>query len=231
MSTLPPDSSGLLVSKRLVLHPLFKDWTLTEVMALMGQSQVRHYKVGALIAMRGKQLRGFHYIEEGGVELRLSLGEGQSKLIKTLKAGDTVGDTYMLMNCPYRLDVIATEAVQTRYIEKRQFFECLFKKPELMLLLMEQLSQRLHHLLGDTLGSVPLSGTQRVILYLLGDLPLANGSVCVLTQAKSQIAASLSLTPEHFSRILHGLSRKGFIKVQARQITILDIAGLCLYDR
>jgi CRP-like cAMP-binding protein len=73
------------------------------------------------------------------------------------------------------------------------------------------------------------SGTQRVIGYLLRDLPedAADGPVAVeLATSKGVLASRLNITREHFSRILHELSAGALIEVRGRTIRILDPARL-----
>jgi CRP-like cAMP-binding protein len=47
-----------------------------------------------------------------------------------------------------------------------------------------------------------------------------------LPAQKSLIASRLNLTPEYFSRILHDLSTAGLLRVEGRDIEILDPEGL-----
>jgi CRP-like cAMP-binding protein len=94
------------------------------------------------------------------------------------------------------------------------------------------LAQRLHRIVGDLEGYSLKSGTQRVIGYLLRDVagPHAGRTAEVtLPATKSVIASRLSITREHFSRILHELSDSGLIKVSGRNIRFLDIERLRNY--
>jgi len=50
-----------------------------------------------------------------------------------------------------------------------------------------------------------------------------------LPASKGTIASLLSVTPEHFSRILHELQARGLIEVDRRHIKILDAQGLASY--
>ena len=70
------------------------------------------------------------------------------------------------------------------------------------------------------------SATQRVIGYLalLGDS--AEGGKVTLPAQKSLVASRLNLTPEYFSRILHDLAADGLIRVEGRDIEILDAERL-----
>jgi CRP-like cAMP-binding protein len=48
----------------------------------------------------------------------------------------------------------------------------------------------------------------------------------MLPAKKGVIASRLSLTQEHFSRILHNLSHRGLILISGREIAIPDPEGL-----
>ena len=78
------------------------------------------------------------------------------------------------------------------------------------------LSRRLHHLIG----------------YLLRDesaIYTVNSLGVTLPDRKGVIASHLSLTHEHFSRILHELIEAGRIEVGGPRATIPDIARLRSY--
>jgi CRP-like cAMP-binding protein len=115
------------------------------------------------------------------------------------------------------------------------------------------MARRLHALLGDVESYSLRSGTQRVIGFLLrGDCPAAPGAdaaagaqaaagadasagahasaqTVTLPATKAMVASRLNLTPEHFSRILHELAAAGLIRVDGREITILDAGSLAAH--
>jgi CRP-like cAMP-binding protein len=89
------------------------------------------------------------------------------------------------------------------------------------------LSMRLHMMVHDVEAMTLHSATQRVIGYLarLEEGGERSGRVTLPAQ-KSLVASRLNLTPEYFSRILHDLSAAGLIRVEGRDIEILDAARL-----
>ena len=75
------------------------------------------------------------------------------------------------------------------------------------------------------------SGMQRVIGYLLRDQAVedcATGEVVTvsLPVSKATIASRLSLTPEYFSRVLHELEAAGLVRIDKRDVHILDVQRL-----
>ena len=101
--------------------------------------------------------------------------------------------------------------------------------------LLKGLSRRMNGLLKDIEAVTLHSGVQRVVDYLLHapsvpEEPTQQQNLTVsLPASKGTIASLLSVTPEHFSRILHELQSRGLISVERRQIHILDAQGLAQY--
>jgi CRP-like cAMP-binding protein len=96
------------------------------------------------------------------------------------------------------------------------------------------LSMRLHQIITDVESYSLHSGRQRIIGYLLRDLPdeenLPKETTVNLPTNKGIIASRLNLTQEHFSRILHELSERGLIRVEGRKIHIPDVEKLRTFD-
>ena len=94
--------------------------------------------------------------------------------------------------------------------------------------IIDGLSRRLSVLIGDVEGYSLRSGTQRVIAYLLKQMPDFAGDTSDITfpAQKGVIASQLNLTQEHFSRILHDLIAAGYIEVHGRVVRILDAGEL-----
>lgn len=210
---------------------LFAQWTPEDLSQLVELSERKTYQAKQRIAQRGQASQYFYVVEHGSVKYELKTPAGHAKTIKVAKAGELIGAVFVLMGAMYPLDVVALERTEVVQIKKKHFYALLTQQPNLMIALLGLLSKRLYHILGDMDGGSSLSGTQRVVFYLLEGVTLKNQTLLRLEQPKSQIAAALNLTPEHFSRILQDLSSKGFIEVQGRRIMIKDIEGLCLYER
>lgn len=72
-----------------------------------------------------------------------------------------------------------------------------------------------------------LSAAQQVVGYLLRHEQPPEGALVVDLPARKQVIASPSnLSPETFSRILHGLAQARLIRVEGRRITIPDVEAL-----
>lgn len=221
----------LMTPQRLSVRTLFRGWKLTDIKNMLTHAAPVQFEAGTFMFKRGEVCTAFYLIDEGQVQMQLTSQTGQAKPITTLKALDSVGESYVLMDKPYGADALALTAVRALQIKKTYFIEYLLRRPDLMRQMLARFSERLYYIFGDVSGASLQSGTQRVIGYLLGELSLGGGNTVTLSKTKAQVAAVLNLTPEHFSRILHDLSTRQLIAVEGRRIVLLDVDGLCLYDR
>jgi CRP-like cAMP-binding protein len=109
------------------------------------------------------------------------------------------------------------------------------RSPGLAVRMLTGMSHRLQDLMREIEAVTLHSGVQRVVDYLLRApaaleaLPNAPDLTVSLPASKGTIASLLSVTPEHFSRILHELQARGLIEVDRRHIKILDAQGLASY--
>ena len=91
------------------------------------------------------------------------------------------------------------------------------------------LSRRLRRLVREIEHSTTLTGTQRVIDFLIGELPksASTNAVTIALPAKKRIIASrLDLTHEHFSRILHDLAAEKLLAVDGPRVIVPDVIRL-----
>lgn len=211
--------------------PIFEGWGAEELKLLSEVCETVELAVGEYVFRRDQACYAFYLVEEGKVQLQWQTKTGQVKVLHQRSKGEAIGDACVLMGETHRVDAMVTQAATLTRISKQHFYAQLSQNPTLMMQLIHRLSQNLCSLFGDVLTASSISGTQRVINYLLATAPLRNHAVVELSRSKAQIAASLNLTPEHFSRILHDLSQRGFIEVVGRQVTLDDVDGLLSYNR
>ena len=197
-----------------------------------GSRELRVEK-GSTIFHRGDACTGFHLILSGQVKLAFTSADGGEKVVEVLGRGQTFGEAVMFMERPYIVSAQAVSDASLIHVGKNVIFEEIERDPKFARKMIAGLAMRLHHLMQD-LESVSLrSGKQRVIGYLLREVPEADfgstGVTVVLSISKGTIASRLNLTSEHFSRVLNELSSTGLLVVKGRSIHIPDVARLQAY--
>lgn len=212
-------------------HPLFQGWDSVVLGLFYEQCDRVQFTEHEYLFRRDQACVAFYIVESGAVQLQWQANTNQVKVLHYRTTGGAVGDACILMGDTYRVDALALEPTTAIRITKQHFYTHLAKHPQLMMRLVSNLSQSLCYLFGDVMTTQSVSGTQRVIHYLLDRTPLTNQQRIELDRSKAHIAASLNLTPEHFSRILNDLIKNKFIEVGGRQVVIKDLDGLLCYTR
>lgn len=185
----------------------------------------QHVRRGEAIFHRGEPCNGFHIMVYGQVKLVVVSPAGAEKVVRLLGPGESFGEALLFLDKPYILSAIALADSMLLTVDKTVLFAELASQPMLARKMIAGLSKRLHSFVSDVKSYSLHSGTQRVIGYLLQACENAGGQDVRLEVGKNVIASRLNLTPEHFSRILHDLTSKGLIRVNGRNITILDEEG------
>lgn len=184
---------------------------------------------GSILFRKGDACTGFHVIVYGQVKLAFGASDGSEKVVEILGPGQSFGEAVMFLDKPYVVFAETLADSLLLHVGKAAILQELEHSHDFARRMLGGLAQRLHRIVGDLEGYSLKSGTQRVIGYLLRDV--AGGQIgpkieVTLPATKSVIASRLSITREHFSRILHELSEAGLVKVSGRNIRFLDIERL-----
>ena len=160
---------------------------------------------------------------------------GQEKVIEIIAPGQSFAEALMFTGRPYILSAQALSDGLVLSIAKAAVIGEVERDARFALRMLAGISRRLHGLVHDVEAYALHSGLQRVIGYLLRDQQAedcVSGDVITvsLPVSKATIASRLSLTPEYFSRVLHELEAAELIKVDKRDIHILDAQRLARYQ-
>jgi len=213
--------------------PLFRELAPDELdRVAAGTAQIRA-PAGTILFRRGEPCSGFHVIAYGQVKLAFSTADGTEKVLEILGPGSSFGEAVMFLDKPYLVLAETLADSLLLAIGKHAVFSELERNPKFARKMLAGLAQRLHRLVQDLEAHTLRSGTQRVIGYLLRDLPpeAIGGPVAVeLATSKGVLASRLNITREHFSRILHELTAAGLIEVHGRKIRIVDATRLRSFE-
>ena len=210
--------------------PLFRDLDVCELEAIGAATVEQRVTPGTVLYRRDDPCDGFHVIVVGRVKLALLAPAGAEKVVEILGPGQSFGEAAMFLGKRHTLyaEVLADSLLL--FIRGGATIEAIQRNSGLARRMLDEMSQRLYHLVADIEAYTMKNATERVTGYLLAALPEDAGSGrpadVQLTASKSVLASRLNITREHFSRILHELSQSGLIRVSGRNIRILDPARL-----
>jgi CRP-like cAMP-binding protein len=223
------------VARFLSLVPLFQEMSAEELARLEQGCQLRRLARGDMVFRYGEPCEAFHLCVTGQIKLFVLSPAGQEKVIEIISPGQSFAEALMFTGRPYILNAQALADGLLLSIGKDAVVGEIERDPRFALRMLAGISRRLHGLVHDVEAYALHSGAQRVIGYLLRDQDVEDrGSGDVITVSlpvsKATIASRLSLTPEYFSRVLHDLEAAGLIRVDKREIQILDARRLAQYQ-
>ncbi len=215
--------------------PLFSDMQPAELARLAQGCQLRRLARGEMVFHVGQPCEEFHVTVMGQVKLFALSPTGQEKVIELIGPGASFAEALMFTGKPYIINAQALTDSLLLSVGKPAVLTEIEQDPKFALRMLAGISRRLHGLVHDVQAYALHSGMQRVIGYLLRDQAVedcATGEVITvsLPVSKATIASRLSLTPEYFSRVLHELEAAGLIRIDKRDIQILDARKLASFQ-
>jgi CRP-like cAMP-binding protein len=209
---------------------LFNGLAPEEIARIAHATREVHILKGETLFHRGDTCTGFHLVVYGQIKLTFTSAQGNEKIVEIISQGQSFGEAIMFLDKPYVVSAQALTDAMLLHVSKTAIFEELGHDYNLARKMLAGMAMRLHQLMNDVESYSLHSGKQRIIGYLLRELPEndQNGTDVILTlpSNKGTIASRLNLTQEHFSRILHELTDLGLIIVEGKKIHIPSVANL-----
>jgi CRP-like cAMP-binding protein len=220
------------ITRYLSVQPLFTDLSAPELERLAQGCVLRRLGRGDTVFRVGEPCEEFHICVTGQVKLYAVSPAGAEKVIDLIAPGQSFAEALMFTGRPYIISAQALTDTLLLTVKKHAVEDEIARDPRFALRMLAGISRRLHGLVHDVEAYALHSGMQRVIGYLLRDVDADNGDAPVtvsLPVSKATIASRLSLTPEYFSRVLHELEAAGLVRIDKRDIHILDAQALATY--
>ncbi len=224
---MPKRQPQIRIQAFLANLPMFSEMGAAELDRVAAGTGPLYFDEGQCIFQSGDCCTGFHMVVYGQVKLAFTSPHGGEKVLEILRPGQTFGEGLLFLDKPYLVYGQALADSLLLHVAKHVVLEELGPNP-FGRRMMAGLARRVHSLVRDVEAYSLRSGQQRVIDYLLAELPEAcAGSAEVrLTPSKSVLASRLNMTPEHFSRLLHDLADAGLIEVNGRAIRVPSVERL-----
>jgi CRP-like cAMP-binding protein len=189
----------------------------------------RQFDSGQVIFMEGEPANCLYILESGWVKASRISPEGREQAMLFLKNGDIFGDVAVLTNTPYPGTVVALEPVKVWAIEKSDILNLITRNPDLAMVVIRNLGERILYYIGLVEDLSLRSVEARLASTLLKNAELFDGRLVVKRQSWAtydKIANRLGTVRDVLSRSLRSLEEEGLLRVEKREIIILDPEGL-----
>lgn len=214
--------------------PLFSALQPEEIKCITLGSRVLKAARGEILFHSGDTPSGFYLIVYGQIKLAFTSPQGVEKVIQLIGPGGSFGEAVMFLDKPYLVSSQALVDSLLIHVGKEVVLDEIERNPGFARKMLAGLSVRLHTLVRDVEAYSLRSSVQRVIGYLLQNDQGHSSEEDVLRfhfpASKVIIASRLNISPETLSRILHDLSVAGLIRVEGKQVAVLDIERLRAYS-
>lgn len=214
--------------------PLFTDLSPPELQRLALGCQLRRLARGETVFRVGEPCEEFHVTVTGQIKLFAISPAGQEKVIELVGPGSSFGEALMFTGRPYIINGQSLTDTLLLTVTKEAVVGEIERDPRFAMRMLAGISRRLHGLVRDVEAYALHSGVQRVIGYLLRDVAEGTDNSQTMTVSlevsKATVASRLSLTPEYFSRVLHELESAGLLRIDKRDVHILDRDRLAAYS-
>jgi signal transduction histidine kinase len=121
----------------------FPGITPTEVDELISISTINNYPSGTILCRENNLEQTFYMILEGEVEVSKIVNNAQSRLLKTLGAGDFFGEMALIHNAPRAATVVAKSPLMVLELNKDGFDRVLHGSSSVAMAMVKEISSRL----------------------------------------------------------------------------------------
>jgi CRP/FNR family transcriptional regulator len=206
--------------------PLFSDLTAAEIHAMAQRTVERRYAPGEMLFHEGEDCAGLFLVAEGNVKVFKTSASGREVMLAMESAPSSVAEVPMFDGGPYPASVRAVDGVLAYFIAKSDFRQVCRQNPDVPLKVLAVVGERLRNLVriveSVTFGSV----RQRLARALLEFGRQANADTFHLPVTHEEMALRLGTAREVISRNLSRFQAEGLLRIERREIVLLDRTGL-----
>lgn len=177
----------------------------------------------------GDTSQGLYLVIDGLVkEFKVSRA-GSEKIIHVAARGDFFAEAPVLLQRSYDTTAQALSDAEIFQIPEQAVFTLMAESPQLFQQLLRGMARKMYCLMQDIESNFK-PGHERVADFLLShatEKSLQQESLSILLPIKkTDLASWLGLTPQHFSRILQDMRKKGLIEVDGSAISVPSVDRL-----
>ena len=201
------------------LRDVLPIFTLTEPerRELVAHMHVRRFRPAEVLYHRGDPAADTFVVHQGLVKSLLHDEEGHELLIALYGRGDFFGTLSLFEQAPRESTVEAIIPTTVLQITRADALHVLEQNPKAMYFMFERLAASIHQLAAMLEGIVFLDVPGRLARYLV---VLERLDGVALTQ--DDIAAAIGASRERVNKTLADFERRGLIRVDRRQVQIVD---------
>ena len=215
------------ISRILSITPLFKGLSEQELDEISGITIDRNYKRSESIFTEGEEANGFYIVADGQVKIFKTSMEGKEQILHIYGPGNPFGEVPVFSGSRFPANAQALVKSHILFLPRNSFVRLIAEHPSLSMNMLGELSMRLRQFTVQienlSLKEVP-SRLASYLIYLAREQD--NPEHVTLAISKGQLASLLGTIPETLSRIFAKMSTQRLIRVEGKELYLVDPPGL-----
>jgi len=207
--------------------PLFNGLPDDQLEAIKKIAIEKQINKGEIVVSEGDEGKGFFVIVEGRVKVFKVSAEGKEQILHIFGPGQPFGEVPVFAGQRFPANAQAIDSARVLFFPRVAIVDLITANPSLALNMLAEMSKKLR-LFAVQIENLSLKEMPaRLASYLihLADEQGEEESV-TLKISKGQLASILGTIPETLSRIFAKLSGNNLIRVEGKEITLLNRGGL-----
>lgn len=202
----------------------FKTWRKEQLALLASGARNVVVEKNVPLVRKGRRVDSLYVVLSGQMRLFIPLPNGMERVVALMGAGDSFGESCLVLEEPCPYDIIAGKKTHLLSIDGLIFRQELHTNHAYAECILEQVCRRLMETLRDTEICAQRLSIHKVATFLLQFRTGAGGEgfEVRLPARKRDIAARLGISQETFSRTLGFMNKQGLIHVEGGLIRVRD---------
>ena len=206
--------------------PLFSSLTDGSIGEFISQGRVVPFKAQRQVFSPGRPADQFYVVLSGQVKIYKLSSRGDEQTLHIYGPGDTFGEAAMLMRIDFPAFCRTLADTALLVVSRETMRRAIAKSPDMAMGMLAGLSSKLREF-NSLIEQLSLKEVPaRLATAILAQANAAGKNSFKLSQTKRELAARIGTVPETLSRTLAKMRRKGMIKVQGSNISIIDRPSL-----
>ncbi len=191
----------------------------------------RTFPRGQALFHEGDSGESLHVVIEGLVKLSVASPDGREMLLATVRPMEAFGELSLVDGGPRSTSAVAVEETTVLVLRRSDLLEALRHEPALVEGVLRSMGALVRRLTEQTTDLVFLDVHERVAKLLVSlaerDGVSRDGAVVVdLALSQGELAEMVGVSRQSLNQALHKLAERGWITVDGRQVTVIDLEGL-----
>jgi CRP/FNR family transcriptional regulator len=211
--------------------PVFAGLTEDELAFIAPRIVSRKYSAGETIFAEGEPCAGFFVVESGNVRIFKSSSSGREQVLSIDGPGSSIAEIPVFDGGTYPASGAAVDAVTLLFVSKQNFHALCMAHPQVPLKVLRVVGARLRRLVGIIEQLSFTTVRHRLANFLLrlaqkSGKRTSEGLLVSLPITNQELAAQIGTVRELVSRNLSRLQAEGMVKIDGREILIIDLKAL-----